>query len=30
MQTVLVRVISKPAILKFAKRHPDALVPLMN
>jgi len=25
-----VRVISKPAILKFSERHPDALVPLMN
>jgi mRNA interferase HigB len=25
-----VRVISKPAILKFSKRHSDALVPLMN
>jgi mRNA interferase HigB len=25
-----VRVISKPAILKFAERHPDALAPLMN
>jgi mRNA interferase HigB len=25
-----VRVISKPAILKFAQRHPDGLVPLMN
>jgi len=24
------RVISKPAILAFAERHPDALVPLMN
>ena len=24
------RVISRPAILKFAERHPDALVPLMN
>ena len=24
------RVISKPAILKFSERHPDALVPLMN
>ena len=24
------RVISKPAILKFSARHPDALVPLMN
>ena len=24
------RVISKPAILKFSKRYPDALVPLMN
>ena len=24
------RVISKPAILRFAERHPDALVPLMN
>ena len=24
------RVISKPAILRFAQRHPDALVPLMN
>ncbi|MGP8244513.1 MAG: type II toxin-antitoxin system HigB family toxin [Bryobacteraceae bacterium] len=24
------RVISKPAILKFAGEHPDALVPLMN
>ena len=24
------RVISKPAILKFARRYPDALVPLMN
>ena len=24
------RVISKPSILKFSKRHPDALVPLMN
>ena len=24
------RVISKPAILKFSKRHPDALVALMN
>ena len=24
------RVISKPAILMFAQRHPDALVPLMN
>jgi mRNA interferase HigB len=23
-------VISKPAILKFSERHPDALVPLMN
>jgi mRNA interferase HigB len=23
-------VISKPAILKFSQRHPDALVPLMN
>jgi mRNA interferase HigB len=25
-----VRVISKPAILKFAEKHPDALAPLMN
>jgi mRNA interferase HigB len=25
-----VRVISKPAILKFAQKHPNALVPLMN
>jgi mRNA interferase HigB len=25
-----VRVISRPAILKFATEHPDALVPLMN
>jgi len=25
-----VRVISKPAILEFARKHPDALVPLMN
>jgi mRNA interferase HigB len=25
-----VRVISKPAILKFAERHADALAPLMN
>jgi mRNA interferase HigB len=25
-----VRVISKPAILTFAGKHPDALVPLMN
>ena len=24
------RVISKPAILKFSEKHPDALVPLMN
>jgi len=24
------RVISKPAILQFAAKHPDALVPLMN
>ena len=24
------RVISKPAILKFAEKHPDALAPLMN
>ena len=24
------RVISKPAILKFAEKHPDALTPLMN
>jgi mRNA interferase HigB len=24
------RVIGKPAIVRFAKRHPDALVPLMN
>ena len=24
------RVISKPAILEFARKHPDALVPLMN
>ena len=24
------RVISKPAILKFSRKHPDALVPLMN
>ena len=24
------RVISKPIILKFSERHPDALVPLMN
>lgn len=24
------RVISKPAILRFAERHPDALAPLMN
>ena len=24
------RVISKPSILTFSKRHPDALVPLMN
>ncbi|MGO4879473.1 MAG: type II toxin-antitoxin system HigB family toxin [Bryobacteraceae bacterium] len=24
------RIISKPAILKFAEIHPDALVPLMN
>ncbi|MGA2591814.1 MAG: type II toxin-antitoxin system HigB family toxin [Bryobacteraceae bacterium] len=24
------RIISKPAILRFAERHPDALVPLMN
>ncbi len=26
----MVRVISKPAILKFAEKRPDALVPLMN
>jgi len=25
-----VRVISRPTILKFSRRHPDALVPLMN
>jgi len=25
-----VRVISKPAILTFSERHPDALIPLMN
>jgi mRNA interferase HigB len=25
-----VRVISKPAILEFSRKHPDALVPLMN
>jgi mRNA interferase HigB len=25
-----VRIISRPAILKFAERHQDALVPLMN
>jgi len=25
-----VLVISRPAMLKFANRHPDALVPLMN
>jgi mRNA interferase HigB len=25
-----VRVISKPAILKFSEKHPDALVPLLN
>jgi mRNA interferase HigB len=25
-----VRVISKPALVRFAERHPDALVPLMN
>ena len=24
------RVISKPAILRFSERHPDALIPLMN
>ena len=24
------RVISRPAILKFSERHPDSLVPLMN
>jgi mRNA interferase HigB len=24
------RVISKPTLLRFAERHPDALVPLMN
>jgi hypothetical protein len=27
LQTYVVRVISKPAILRFAQRHPDALVP---
>jgi len=25
-----VRVISKPAIIKFSEKHPDALVPLLN